>query len=59
MLQGDGLGTVQDDPRDHPRLKFVTLDELGSKMKCNKCGKRPERYYPARQSDAPGFAKGY
>lgn len=21
--------------------------------------KRPERYYPARQSDAPGFARGF
>jgi len=36
-----------------------TFDELGAKMKCDRCGKRPERYYPARQSDAPGFAKGY
>ena len=42
-----------------PGLSSWTLDELGAKMKCDKCGKRPERYYPARQSDAPGFAKGY
>jgi hypothetical protein len=32
-----------------PGLSAWTLDELGAKMKCNKCGKRPERYYPARQ----------
>ena len=41
-----------------PALSSWTLDELGAKMKCEKCGKRPERYYPARQSDAPGFARG-
>ena len=42
-----------------PGLSSWTLDELGAKMKCDRCGKPPERYYPARQSDAPGFAKGY
>jgi hypothetical protein len=42
-----------------PGLSAWTLDELGARMKCDKCGKRPERYYPARQSDAPGFAKSY
>jgi hypothetical protein len=42
-----------------PGLSAWTLDELGAKMKCDKCGKRPEQYYPARQSDAPGFAKNY
>ena len=40
-------------------LSAMTLDELGAKMKCNRCGKRPERYYPARQSDALGFARSY
>jgi hypothetical protein len=45
--------------RKIPGLSSWTLDELGAKMKCDQCGKRPERYYPARQSDAPGFAKGY
>ena len=39
-----------------PALSSWTLDELGAKMKCDK---RPERYYPAKQNDAPGFAKGY
>ena len=41
-----------------PALSSWSLDELGAKMKCDRCGKRPERYYPAKQSDAPGFAKG-
>src|SRR5712691_5394409 len=26
-------------------------------MRCDKCGKRPERYYPANQSDTPGFVR--
>jgi hypothetical protein len=32
----------------------MTLDQLSAKMKmkCNKCGKRPERYYPAKQRHA-------
>ena len=42
-----------------PGLSAWTLDELGAKMKCDKCGKRPERYYPARQSGAPGFARAF
>jgi hypothetical protein len=36
-----------------PMLSAMTLDQLGAKMRCDKCGKRPERYYPANQSDAP------
>ena len=35
-----------------PGLSAWTLDELGTKMKCDKCGKWPERYYPARQMAA-------
>jgi hypothetical protein len=42
-----------------PLLSALTLDELGGKMKCERCGQRPAKYYPARQSDAPGFAKSY
>jgi len=38
---------------------IVDAGELGAKMKCDKCGKWPERYYPARQTDAPGFAQRY
>jgi hypothetical protein len=38
-----------------PMLSAMTLDQLGARMKCDKCGKRPERYYPANQSDTPGF----
>jgi len=42
-----------------PMLGAMTLDQLGAKMKCNKCGKRPERYYPANQSDTPGFVRSF
>lgn len=42
-----------------PGLSAWTLDELGAKMKCDRCDKRPERYYPARQGDAPGFARSF
>jgi hypothetical protein len=42
-----------------PMHSAMTLDQLGAKMRCDKCGKRPERYYPAKQSDAPGFARNY
>jgi hypothetical protein len=42
-----------------PMLSSWTFDDLGAKMKCDKCGKRPQRYYPARQSDAPGFARSF
>jgi hypothetical protein len=42
-----------------PMLNSWTLDELGAKTKCDKCGNRPERYYPARQKDAPGFARSF
>jgi hypothetical protein len=45
--------------RKIPDLSSWTLDELGAKMKCDKCGKRPERYYPARKRNASAFAKGY
>jgi hypothetical protein len=58
VLQGDGLDAVQYDPAADTILSSWTLGELAAKMKCDKCGKRPKRYYPAKQSDAPGFAKG-
>jgi len=38
-------------------LSAMTLDQLGAKMRCDKCGKRPERYYPAKQDDMPGFVR--
>jgi hypothetical protein len=40
-----------------PMLSAMTLDQLGARMRCDKCGKRPERYYPANQSDKPGFVR--
>jgi hypothetical protein len=33
-----------------PMLSAMTLDQLGARMRCDKCGKRPERYYPAKGS---------
>jgi hypothetical protein len=39
-----------------PVLSAMTLDQRGAKMKC---GKRPERYYPANQSDTPGFVRSF
>ena len=32
----------------------MTLDQLGAKMRCKKCGKRPERYYAAKQERHAG-----
>jgi hypothetical protein len=40
-----------------PTLSAMTLDQLGARMRCDKCGERPERYYPANQSDTPGFVR--
>jgi len=40
-----------------PMLSAMTLDQLGAKMRCHKCGKRPERYYAANQNDTPGFVR--
>lgn len=38
-------------------LSAMTLDELGAKMRWDKCGKRPARYYPAKPGDTPGFVR--
>ncbi len=42
-----------------PMLSAMTLDELGAKMRCDKWGKRPERYYAANPSDTPGFVRSF
>src|SRR6267378_320766 len=43
-----------------PMLSAMTLDQLGAKMKCDRCSKRPERYYPANQSAIrPGLFEGF
>jgi hypothetical protein len=42
-----------------PMLSAMTLDQLGAKMRCDKCGKPPERYYPANQSNTPGFVRSF
>ena len=43
--------------REYQMLSAMTLDQLGAKMRCDKCGKRPERYYPANQNETPGFVR--
>lgn len=40
-----------------PMLSAMTLDEVGAKLRCEHCGRRPERYHAARQEDAPGYAR--
>jgi hypothetical protein len=42
-----------------PMLSAMTLDQLGAKMRCDKCGGRPERYYAAKQGDEPGLARSF
>jgi hypothetical protein len=42
-----------------PMLSAMTLDQLGAKMRWKKCGKRPQRYYPANQNDTPGFVRSF
>ncbi len=45
----------------HPSwpLSTMTLDDIGPKLRCQHCGGRPTRYYPARQEDAPGYARSF
>jgi len=58
VLQGHRVGAVQDAPRENTKCSAaMTLDQLGAKMRCDKCGKRPERYYPANQNETPGFVR--
>jgi hypothetical protein len=40
-----------------PGLGAMTLDQIGARMRCEVCGQRPARYYPARMDDAPGYAR--
>jgi hypothetical protein len=42
-----------------PMLSAMTLDQLGARMKCDKSGRRPERYYAANQQDTPGFVRSF
>lgn len=42
-----------------PQLAALTFDQLSARMRCERCGSRPKRTYPARQSDAAGYAKSY
>src|SRR6267143_38360 len=36
-----------------PMLRAMKLDQLGAKMRCDKCGKRPERYYLQTRATRP------
>ncbi|SDD96111.1 hypothetical protein SAMN05216337_1017165 [Bradyrhizobium brasilense] len=47
--------------RQRPRwlLSAITIEDLGKKMPCGKCGSRDVEYKPMRQEDAPGYAKRY
>ena len=40
-------------------LATMTLDDIGQKLRCQHCGSRPGRYYPARQEDAHGYARSF
>jgi hypothetical protein len=40
-----------------PMLSAMTLDQLGAKLICDRCGEGPERYCPANQSETPGFVR--
>jgi hypothetical protein len=40
-------------------LSAMTLDEVGARLRCEACGKRPARWTAPRQSDGSGFARGY
>jgi hypothetical protein len=42
-----------------PMLSAITLDQFGAKMRCDRCGKQPEQYYPANQSDTPRFVRSF
>ena len=55
-MSGIAVLALQGDFEAHARV-LATLDRLGARMKCDKCGKRPERYYPANQIDTPGFVR--
>ncbi|MFT0875974.1 hypothetical protein VRZ08_05395 [Rhodopseudomonas sp. G2_2311] len=47
--------------RERPRLDLgeMTIAELGKRMRCSRCGGRPENCREVRQSDAPGFQRSY
>lgn len=42
-----------------PTLSGWTIEELGKKMKCRDCGKRPSDPKPWRQEDQQGVAKNF
>jgi hypothetical protein len=43
----------------HPHwlLSAMTLDEVGAELRCDRCGKRPARFFTPRQDDARGVRK--
>lgn len=40
-------------------VSAMTLDAVGQHLRCDRCRGRPARYYPARQEDAPGYARSF
>lgn len=42
-----------------PLLSAMTFDELGGKMRCERCGARPSSFKPWRQSDEPGYVSAF
>jgi hypothetical protein len=42
-----------------PELSTLTVDQVGARLRCDRCGGRPERYYCARQEGAPGYAQSF
>ena len=48
---------IREDGLDGADAATMTLDQLGAKMRCEKCGKRPERLYAANHSDTSGFVR--
>jgi hypothetical protein len=47
--------------KSRPRLDLgrMTIAELAGRMRCERCGRRPDYAREARQSDAPGFQRSY
>lgn len=45
--------------KSRPMLSAMDFAELGTKMRCRRCGAAPARFKPYRQSDEPGFTAGF
>jgi hypothetical protein len=54
VLQGHGLGAVQDDPRNQPRLNSWTFDEQGRKDEIQEVRYREKSNFAAREGNLNG-----